>query len=487
MSTLFDDMSAGKQRVQWEDFKLYCSRSRPAGSTSCTGSRAPPTAKRSQIRLMILEPGFGRHNNPRQGASLVGAGYQVHNVMDLPEYPDSSRVASFQAIAPHLVSIRDEIDRFRPHVIACASQGGAYMVGLWQVGYWRGPSVMINAHPSLPMGLPAGAKIVIAHGSNDESYRWHREDLQNLILTAAPNKCMLYYTANSGQMASGSLTRLGDGHVMQSLLTHDTLPRLVDAALSSVGPEMHFIRSWRQQLGDVRLEAQHFLGYSPERLRHLWTSPRRLGRDESKLFQVSPSSEEFRSVATVFKACPPQPPAYMLSSQASWENTPIYRIDRVENGSQLEGSLPYRQALRRSLEEQGLEFDAATHCSWAFHGASEQAVHSIVSDPIAGFQPLCTGGNKAAVWGSGTYFARDAKYVADGQFCPRKADGSRCMLLCLVTLGMPCLGDPSHKGVLPFRQSPHRYNCTVDSLASPEIYVIQHSGAAYPAYLITFG
>jgi len=436
--------------------------------------------------LLILEPGFGRYNHPRQGAMLANAGYQVHFCRELPEYPDASRVASYQAVAPHLVSIREEIDRFRPHAIVCASQGGAYMVGLWQVGYWRGPTVMINAHPSLPMKLPAGARVVIAHGSNDEAYRWHREDLENLISTATPNKCMLYFTANSGQMASGSLTRLGDGHIMQSLLMHDCLPRLVDAALSAVGPEVYFSQTWRQQLGEARLEAQHFLGYSPERLRRLWSSPGRQGRGETNLFQVAPCSEEFRSVAAIFKACPPQPPAYMLSSQASWENVPIFRIDRVENGNQLEGSSPYRQALRRSLEEQGVEFDTA-HCGWAFHGAGEQAVRSIVSDPIAGFQPLCTGSHKAAVWGSGTYFARDAKYVADGQFCPRSADGSRCMLLCLVTVGMPCLGNPSYKGVLPFRQSPHRYNSAVDCMASPEIYVMQHSGAAHPAYLITFG
>jgi hypothetical protein len=31
----------------------------------------------------------------------------------------------------------------------------------------------------------------------------------------------LYYTSNSGYLASGSLTRLGDRHVMQSILSND--------------------------------------------------------------------------------------------------------------------------------------------------------------------------------------------------------------------------------------------------------------------------
>merc|ERR1712048_1108018 len=80
------------------------------------------------------------------------------------------------------------------------------------------------------------------------------------------------------------------------------------------------------------------------------------------------------------------------------------------------------------------------------------------------------GGSKgASLWGSGTYFARDAKYVADGSFCKREADGTRQMLACLAMTGMPCLGDPEHKGVLPMRQGVHRYNSTVDSLSNPEI------------------
>merc|ERR1711988_1735780 len=58
--------------------------------------------------------------------------------------------------------------------------------------------------------------------------------------------------------------------------------------------------------------------------------------------------------------------------------------------------------------------------------------------------------------------------------------------MCTVTIGIPCLGDPQHKGVLPFRQNPYRYNSCVDSLSNPEIFIVQHPSAAYPAYLITF-
>jgi len=38
------------------------------------------------------------------------------------------------------------------------------------------------------------------------------------------------------------------------------LPRLVEAAISPMGPEMFMLQSWRSQLGEDRLEAQHWLG-----------------------------------------------------------------------------------------------------------------------------------------------------------------------------------------------------------------------------------
>jgi hypothetical protein len=140
--------------------------------------------------------------------------------------------------------------------------------------------------------------------------------------------------------------------------------------------------------------------------------------------------------------------------------------------------------LRRSIEDQAVDFRPGTHTRWLFHGT--EAVDSIVSNALAGFQPLASGTKGASLWGSGTYFARDAKYVADGSFCKAAPDGTRRMLMCLVMTGMPCLGDPHHKGVLPMRQTGHRYDSTVDSLSNPEIFIVQHSGAAYPAYVITF-
>jgi len=143
--------------------------------------------------------------------------------------------------------------------------------------------------------------------------------------------------------------------------------------------------------------------------------------------------------------------------------------------------------VRRTFEDQRLEFEPGVHTCWAFHGADAAALESIITNPVNGFQPLATGSRNSSVWGSGTYFARDAQYVAGSHFCGQPApDGTRQMLMCLLVTGMPCLGDPEHRGVLPFRRKPHRYNSSVDSLSSPEVYIVQNPGAAIPAYLITF-
>jgi poly [ADP-ribose] polymerase 10/14/15 len=170
---------------------------------------------------------------------------------------------------------------------------------------------------------------------------------------------------------------------------------------------------------------------------------------------------------------------------AQWANTEILKIERVENGPQMSGSAqPYYESLRKCIEDQGLAFEPGVHTRWAFHGTA--AVDSIISNPISGFQPLTSGARVGTVWGAGTYFARDAKYVLDAGFVQPEADGSRRMLVCLLLTGMSCIGDPQHTGVLPHRQKPHHYNSSVDSLNSPEVFIMQHPSSAYPAYVITF-
>jgi len=378
--------------------------------------------------------------------------------------------------------VKSAIDQFQPDLLVVASKGGHYVIALWQAGYWHGPTLMINAHPSITK-LPQDAPIVIAHGDSDELYPRSRASLEALIKTAGHNQGLLYYAGSSGTNAQGQFSRMGDKHNMETLVMYDLLPRLMDAAMCHSSPEMHLLWSWRDRLTAKRLDGEEFLGYSPDALRRHWQSK---GADEQKLFEVKQNSEEWNAVCCVFSALPREPANYPGVDPKVWPNTRIARVQRIENGAlETHAAQPYYESVRASLEEQGITFEPGVHTRWGFHGTD--AIDSIVLDPITGFQPLASGARLVSLWGSGTYFARDAKYVVDAGFSsPDPKDSSKRMLICLLNLGIPTLGDPGHKGVLPARQGCHHYNSTVDSLSSPEIYIMQHPAAAYPAYVITF-
>lgn len=473
---VFDAIAGGKKRINFHDFQLYF---RKVAGDTIPGDHTL-NLDRTQKRVLILGQGFGRTLNPQQAAMVENSGFQVQWVLNLPN-PEQ---LGFPAVS-YLPQILSAIDQFQPDLVAAASKGGAYISSLWQLGAWTGPTLLLNAHPTVK-SLPPNTSVVLAHGSRDEVYPRCREELEHLVGTGTRNMCFLYWTGDSGALPTGQLSRIGDQHNMQSILMYDCLPRLMEAAIQNQeDPETFMMRSWRHRLSEPRLEAESWLGYTPDQLRRLWTSSHRRGADPNKTFMVHRGSEEFARVETMFRSAPRETPAYCGTNYEAWDRRPILSIERVENGKQLEGSMrPWFEAIRRDINDQGVRFEPGVHTRWAFHGTD--AIDSIVDNPISGFQPLASGSKGAALWGSGTYFARDAKYVAEGGFCSQGPDGSFRMLLCLLVVGIPCLGDPSHRGVLPMRQRAHRYNSTVDSLSSPEIFVVQHPGAAYPAYLITF-
>merc|ERR1712070_676408 len=129
-------------------------------------------------------------------------------------------------------------------------------------------------------------------------YKRSRAELEQLISTGSPNMCFLYTSVTSGKVKNG-VSRRGDAHNMESLLTLDCLPRLMEAALSPP-PEMQMMHSWREMLGNDRLQAEAWLGYQPDDLKRFWTSTDGRGMDSKKLFEVPTGSEEYRKVSAVF-------------------------------------------------------------------------------------------------------------------------------------------------------------------------------------------
>mmetsp|Transcript_27333 Transcript_27333/g.63731 ORF Transcript_27333/g.63731 Transcript_27333/m.63731 type:complete len:689 (+) Transcript_27333:116-2182(+) len=433
-------------------------------------------ADRARMRVLIIGPGFGQQLNPQQLAVVQNAGFQVAVIQTVPN-PEQPGFM----MAQHIGTVKHAIDEFQPHLLVSASKGNGYMTECWQNGYWRGPSLMINVNPALRQ-LPKNIPIVLACGANDETYPVKRSAVEALVQTGSPNQVFLYFTQNSGRLPTG-YTRQGDMHNMETLKQYECLPRLIDAAVCPDGPEVSFMRSWANFLSPARLEAEAYLTYNPDSWRQkFWTN--RAAHDQP-LIPLDPGSMEYRMVQTAFLANPVVPRAYTDINPAAWDRTRVMRIERVENELQLEGNArPYYSSLYRAIEDQGVRFEDGTHTRWAFHGSD--ALESIVTNPMSGFQPLVSGARSLALWGPGTYFARDAKYASDGGFCGKSREGYNQMMMCLLSIGIPACGDSENRGILPFRQKYNRFNSTVDSLSNPEIYVTQVPGAAYPAYVITF-
>jgi poly [ADP-ribose] polymerase 7/11/12/13 len=376
-------------------------------------------------------------------------------------------------------------------VVVCGSKGGAYMIELWSrlpsdtltLHGWAGFSMMVNVHPKCTC-LPKGITIVLTHGSRDATFPRKRDELQELVKTGSPNKCMLYYVPDSGKLRNGVYIREGDGHTQQSLVKNDCLPRLLDAAMSGV-PEMHVLHTWQHFLSQDRQKAETALGLGPPgSLRRYWKSKDKEGLDSSKLFEVDKASEEYKNIEKIFKAEPVTKAHY--HAVRGWHNdVEILKIDRVENGDQSEASSMRYESARRNMKDQldgtGESFTQGVHTRWLFHGTA--AIDAIVQDPQNGFNEIMSGSAVGNLWGQGIYFARDAAYSVD--YSRVNKDGSKSMLLCHVTTGMCTVGDPEMR-ICPKRTGHHKFNSTVDSLSNPEIFVLQKSEGALPAYVITY-
>ena len=116
-----------------------------------------------------------------------------------------------------------------------------------------------------------------------------------------------------------------------------------------------------------------------------------------------------------------------------------------------------------------------------FHGTDKATIDKICK---TGFNRSFSA---AALYGHGTYFARDAKYSSDKRYAKPDSSGEQQMLLCRILAGEPCAGtqvlmQPSAKptGVL--------HESMVDNVANPSIYVLSAGSddCAYPEFRITF-
>ena len=109
---------------------------------------------------------------------------------------------------------------------------------------------------------------------------------------------------------------------------------------------------------------------------------------------------------------------FHMESMRNNHNSTITRIERVENGM-------LHDAYKVQKTNIAMEITKTTdpaHVSsgmedklvkWLFHGTRQENMDKIVNSGAAGFLPMLAGSAVGAIWGDGTYFARDARYSND--------------------------------------------------------------------------
>ena len=202
--------------------------------------------------------------------------------------------------------------------------------------------------------------------------------------------------------------------------------------------------------------------------RSSWCSRNQEGLDPNKLFDVSRDTQEYATITALFHATLP--------------NLSLDTVLRVENGAQHELYSVHKSNIRKEL---GSRFDEARMVRLLFHGTSEQAIDNIINSDDAGLLPMLSATTTGAIYGDGTYFARDAVYSMD--YACNLPSGQRKMLVAKVVVGLWTKGHQGMKSMplLPGEQF-RKYHALVNDEANPSIFVVQHSSQAYPAYLLVF-
>jgi len=409
------------------------------------------------------------------------------------------------------------------------------MLRLWETGKWRGPSVMINAHPELnERSLPPDVPVVIAQGSRDEfsHFNWPRDELERIVnhagksagQTGTRSKCFLYYTGDSGcviddrkpeeehpehEWRKGALfgatpetccnkqetvrglprhfqTRRGDGHNMRSLHEFDCLPRLLDAAISGT-PELHMASSRTQFVSQQRLEAEHALGYDLGAwARRFWQ------RGSEGLVEITEESnqEEYKAVLRILQSKPEHGSFYRSTDLDVFDRLDLddICIERVQMRSVEAVADTVQVGIGETWNGCGFTSvkspaEANQINRWVFHGLSTPDLFEEIAE---GFNPHFCQRN---IWGKGIYFARDAShahlYACNHTLTEGDRAGQHVIILSLMVAGLPTLGNWGFMG-LPKMYRRHKYGCLVDSVSNPEIFVAPDPKNVCPAYVITY-
>lgn len=107
-----------------------------------------------------------------------------------------------------------------------------------------------------------------------------------------------------------------------------------------------------------------------------------------------------------------------------------------------------------------------------FHGTSYQSMLNIIED---GFNKQY---NHRSAYGKGTYFAISSAYSKE--YAIPETNGISYMFICYISYGSKTQGSAN------LVIDTNEFDCAVDYLANPSIYVIPNDNDIYPKYVIAF-
>ncbi|XP_064199024.1 uncharacterized protein LOC135259072 [Anguilla rostrata] len=184
------------------------------------------------------------------------------------------------------------------------------------------------------------------------------------------------------------------------------------------------------------------------------------------LVEVPPSAKAYQSIHCLF---------YSTMNETKTE---IISIQQVQN-------IFHWDRYRRQKEH--MQIHSTAH-SWSleqhlFHGTTEDCAKEIC---LNNFDPRVSGKNRA-VYGRGSYFARDARYSL--KYAAKSGGGNQHMFLAKVLVGNVTLGKATYSRpprLNPLTPGYELYDTCVDKISDPSIFVVFDNCQCYPYYLIKY-
>ncbi|KAM4626869.1 protein mono-ADP-ribosyltransferase PARP15-like [Discoglossus pictus] len=155
----------------------------------------------------------------------------------------------------------------------------------------------------------------------------------------------------------------------------------------------------------------------------------------------------------------------------------VIKVERIQDLKQWQSYTVKMQAVNRKYPNQLNE-------RHLYHGTSFDVTKKINHH---GFNRSFCGKNGKA-YGQGTYFAKEAYYSSHDKFSVPDQDENKYVYQAAVITGTYCAGKQSYKEPPRINEDSEAdlYNCVVDKVNNPFIFVVFCDDGAYPEYLITF-